>query len=294
MIDIRHQTFLTLCKIGSYTKVAQELNITQPAVTQHIKYLEQLYGHKLFLYEARQLKLTEHGKLLQQFALTMCADSKKLRKILLAENPAVCPISFGATLTIGQYIMPKILSKLIAQFNNISISFCVDNTEILLQKLRDGKIDFAFIEGYFDKAQYGCEIFSKEVFVPICSKNYVLKNKPLTLIDLLSQRLILREKGSGTRDVFEHLLQNHNLSLNSFDKICSVGNISAIKHLVANDLGISFLYKAAIQKELESKELFVLNIEGLPIKCEFNFVYLKNSINKNEYLKWFEFFKQHK
>lgn len=294
MIDFRHQTFLTLCKIGSYTKAAQELHITQPAVTQHIKYLEQLYGHKLFVYEARQLKLTEHGSLLQQFALTMCADSEKIRSFLLSENPAACPIAFGATLTIGQYIMPKILSKLIKQFPQVNITFSVDNTEVLLQKLRDGKIDFAFIEGYFDKSQYGCEVFSKETFVPLCGNSFELKGKAVALTDLLNQRLILREKGSGTRDVFEHLLQNHNLSLSSFSKICSVGNMSAIKHLVAENLGISFLYKAAVQKELKNKALFVLDVEGLPIECEFNFVYLKNSINKKEYLKWFEFFKSAK
>ncbi|MEG1367004.1 MAG: LysR family transcriptional regulator, partial [Oscillospiraceae bacterium] len=86
MLDFRHETFLVLCRLGSYTKTAEELHMTQPAVTQHIKYLEQMYGCKLLHYDARALTLTHAGQILRQFASTMRADSNRLAKIMSEAN----------------------------------------------------------------------------------------------------------------------------------------------------------------------------------------------------------------
>ncbi len=290
MLDFRHETFLALCKIKNYTKTAQHLNMTQPAVTQHIQHLENIYGGKLFCFKDRRLNLTERGKKLYDFTIAVKADISRIKDILASQDIDKAPVTFGATLTIGEYIMPVILKKLIQHHPGLTFTMLVDNTQTLLQKLRDGIIQFAVVEGYFDKAQYASKLISEEEFIAICSKKSELANKNASLDELLRQCLILRENGSGTREVFEQVLRQHNLTCQSFSKIYEVGNLNAIKLLVEDDCGISFMYKAAARKELISGKLCAINTPYFNAKHEFNFVYLKNSIHETEYLNWFDHF----
>ncbi len=292
MLDYRYETFLVLSKLGSFTKTAQYLHITQPAVSQHIKYLEEYYGGKLFYYEGKSLMLTERGKLLNDFAITMSSDSQRIKELLCNKNIQNLPLRFGATLSIGEYIMPKILSKLIKKHVNLKITMLVDNTQVLLEKLRDGRINFVFLEGFFDKSKYDSEVFSVENFIPICSPKFPLANKTITFNEIFNHRLIIRENGSGTRRIFEQILLEHNSTLENFQNIAVVGNMNAIKQLVLNSLGITFLYKAVVEDELLNNEICEINIDQFAAKRDFSFVFLKNSLNKVEYLNWLKFFKE--
>ncbi len=291
MLDFRHQTFLALCTIGSYTKTAEELNMTQPGVTQHIKYLEQYYGGKLFIYKNRKLSLTKKGEKLYNFTNRVQADRRMFERVIFTETEESVPLLFGATLTIGEYIMPKILRKLIEDYPETSLSMNVGNTEVLLNKLHKGEINFALLEGYFNKAEYESIVMKKERFIPVCSKKSNLVNREVTLKELLTHNLVLREKGSGTRDILEHSLLRYNLTVQSFKHIYEVGNMSAIKQLVAEDAGVSFMYLAAAKKELEEGILSEINVEGFLAEHDFSFVFLKDSIHTNEYLKWYELIK---
>ena len=125
-MDYRHQTFLVLCRIGSYTKAAEALNLTQPAVTQHIKALEAHYGNPLFTYANRTLTLTEHGKLLYEFASRISSDSDILTEKLRQKDLSSPLLQFGATLTIGQYIMPTLLKQVLLTRPNTSVSMLVE------------------------------------------------------------------------------------------------------------------------------------------------------------------------
>lgn len=291
MLDFRHETFLILCNTKNYTKAAEVLYITQPAVTQHIKFLEKYYGVKLFNYEKKVLTLTKAGEKLYDFVVTINADSKKIKEIFTLKSLQSFPLSFGTTLTIGEYIMPEILNKLIKEYPELHVTMLVDNTQVLLQKLQEGKIDFIILEGFFDKFKYDSVLFSSEKFIPVCSGKSDLKNRDIKFSEILDYRLIVREKGSGTRNIFEQALYKHNLSLESFDKVCEIGNINIIKELVKEDLGLTFLYKAAVEKELKNGDLNELSIADFSAEYEFNFVFLKGSQHKKEYLKWYEFLK---
>lgn len=287
MIDIRHETFLALCSIGNYTKTASHLHITQPAVSQHIKYLEQVYKGRLVYREGKTLRLTERGKILHSFVRTLYADTVHFKAALEGIDSQQRNVSFGATLSIGEYIMPDILRSLMERFDNVEFHMQVENTQTLLEKLKSGEISFACIEGFFDKSQYEWRLLSEEDFIPVCSNSSPLQNKTLYIEDLLSQRLIIREKGSGTREIFEQILNQKNLRFESFEKICEVGNMQAIKKLVQHNQGITFLYKAAAEKELKEGTLVHLKIKNLSIIRAFHFVWLKNSMHNDEYLSWF-------
>lgn len=287
MLDFRHETFYELCRIRSYTKTAAFLHLTQPAVSQHIRHLEALYGGPLFAYNAKTLTLTRRGEQLYRHVQVMRADSKKVLEELQRHNNEEGPARFGATLTIGEYVMPQILGRLLADNAQHQIHMQVGNTQTLLQNLDDGTIDFAILEGYYDRSLYEAKRLSREKFVAVCAPTSPLAGRTVTFGEAAEQRLILREKGSGTRDVFEGELRKHNLSLGSFTKICEIGNLNAIKALVKSNTGISFMYLQAAKRELERGELAEFTMEGFSAAHEFDFVFLKNSQFKQQNLTWF-------
>jgi DNA-binding transcriptional LysR family regulator len=293
MLDFRHETFLALCRIRSYTKTAEALHLTQPAITQHIKALESHYGNKLFAYSDKTLTLTEHGELLYKFASTVASDSDIMAEILRKKALSEPPLHFGATLSIGQYIMPDILKQVLLNSPSTQVSMIVENTNHLLNKLDNGEIQFALIEGLFNKSEYHSELFAIEPFIAVCSKNSPLADEQLSFQELIKNNLIVREQGSGTREIFEHILQRHNLSVSSFSKVTEIGNMETIKHLVKENLGITFLYQVAAKKELIKGEISQLKIKELDSHHELNFVFLKSSQYASDFLAWLKTFKKY-
>ena len=126
MIDTRFETFLTLCKVMNYRKTAELLNMTQPAVTQHIHYLEEKYGCKLFCYDRRTLTKTREAEVLQMYAENVMYQEKKLKEEL-KHNDGIT-LSIGATKTIGEYVIAEHVSAFLEEEGN-GLSVMVENTE---------------------------------------------------------------------------------------------------------------------------------------------------------------------
>jgi len=290
MIDSRHLSFIKVYELGSYTKASQELFLTQPAITQHIQYLEKQYKCKLFIYNKRQLKASEQGKLLYDYTKKILADNIHMEE-LITNYEERKNLIFGATLSIGEYLMRDIIKNILAKNKDIKINMRIENTESLLKKLEGGEIFFALIEGFFDKNKYSYKTLKKEHFIGICSNDSKLKNGVFELKELFNEKLILREKGSGTREIFETYLSKQNFSIYSFENICEIGSLNLIKNLVLDNLGISFMYKICVQDEVENKKISQINIRDFDLFHEFNFVYLKNSIHEKEYLDFFSYLK---
>lgn len=286
MLDIRIETFLTLCENRSYTKTAAKLCITQPAVTQHIKYLENKYSSKLFYYNKKQLMLTPSGETLKKLATEMSINNKKIYEQVKNSNAPENILNFGATLTIAEYIMPQIIKNYIKIYPDTHINMYSANTSTLLTMLDSGEIDFAFIEGYFQKSDYEYKLFCKEYFIPVCSYKHDFKEN-LLFEELLNETIITREYGSGTREILERVLDERNICLDNFKNVFQIGNMPAIKELIAYDLGIGFLYKSAVRKEFEKKELKSIAIKDFKAEHEFNFIYKKNSLFKTAYEDFF-------
>jgi DNA-binding transcriptional LysR family regulator len=291
MLDFRHQTFLTLCSCNSFTKAAELLHITQPAVSQHIKYLEELYGCKLFDIANRKITLTNQGELLKEFAMTVFSDSKHFKENIGSVQTDTMQFSFGATLSIGEYIMPEILSRLLVKYPQMKFSTSVANTQVLLEQLNNGELDFIVVEGLFDKSEYDTTLFSLEKFIPVCSPKSNYAKGEVDFRKITKSRLILRERGSGTREIFENILQKNNYSLHAFEKVIEIGNMAAIKKMVSNGLGITFLFEVAGKREIEEGSLSVINIPGFFEQREFNFVILKNSFFRERYMKVYQLLK---
>lgn len=288
MLDNRLTTFLTLCETRNYTKTAEKLNMTQPAVSQHIQFLENYYQVALISGKGKNFSLTEEGKALQQYIRELYANSERILPLLHNIKNGVKPLNFGATLTIGEYTVPPILHEIFKEDPELSISMFVENTNILQKMLWEGKIDFALLEGHFNQNDFEYKLISNENFVGVCSPENNLSCKTRNLKELLQQNLILREPGSGTRDILEQALYNENLSIEDFKSKIEIGNMNAIKELCHKDVGITFMYREAVRKELSQGYLKEIQIQDFNISHPFNFIYLKNCPDKSQIEYWYE------
>lgn len=290
MIDYRLFTFIDVCETRNLTKTANHLCLTQPAVTQHIKYLEEAYDTKLLVYKGKKMHLTESAQALLQYALKTQALLKSTETEIYELKTKQVKLNFGATLSIADYVMPSILDAHLEQFPHIQLNFKVENTTHLIDALLKGEIEFAFIEGYFDKEQFEHHLLQKNDFILVASVNSTLTDI-ITLDELKKQRLIIREFGSGSRDILEKVLANTNSSLNQFKQLDEIGSIKLLKHLVKQNHGVTFIYKEAVKAELERNELREIQVEGMNLSREFNFIYLKSALQKEKYQNFFKFAK---
>lgn len=280
MLDVKVETFLVVCETMNYTKTAQLLHITQPAVSQHIRALEAQVGTRLISYEGKQLILSEAGMMFRQAATTMRHDAQKLIE-MIHQQTSKRVLHFGATLTIGEYIMPKVLLKVLEREPDAEIRMFVTNTAKLIQMLDDGDIDFAIVEGFFAKSSYDSIVYSCERFLPVCA--YDTQCSAKSMADLLNERLLVREAGSGTREMLERKLKEKNLTLNDFSHKVEIGNLNTIKKMVCAGAGISFFYQPVVQQELDQGILREITLNDFSANHEFNFIWRKNSIYKDIY-----------
>ena len=270
MLDFRLETFLSVCDTMNYRRSAELLHITQPAVTQHIQHLEQLYGCKLFLYENRVLKKTASAEILEQYARNMKVNEQNMRRQL--KNSAIRELRIGATKTIGECVISRYVEKFISDEEN-ELTLLVDNTQHLLSRIDQCRLDFAMIEGSFDKTRYGYRLFSREAFVGICAPNHPFAGRAVTLEELLGQTLICREEGSGTRAILENKLMDYNESISHFKRSICISSFPLITDYVRKGIGISFVYQVLAQQS----GLGIFTIRDCRIEREFNFVYLRNT-----------------
>lgn len=165
MLDFRVETFLAVCRHMNFTKAARELSITQPAVSHHIRYLEQAYGAALFRHNGKRLQLTEAGEILRRTLLTMKHDEQHLQKRMQQAATGTRDYSFGATLSVAEFMLNEALGRFLHLHPDSRIRMQVADTKVLLSKLDSGELDFAVVEGDFPKAKYDFFVFGTEEYV---------------------------------------------------------------------------------------------------------------------------------
>lgn len=298
MLDYKIRTFLTVCNFMNFTRAAHHLNMTQPGVSQHIHKLEEEYGAILFSYREKKLELTEAGKKLLQAARTMEHDIDLLKMKMRMTQESQSHISFGATLSIGEFVMPPILTSYLSVYPQTSLRMKIDNTSHLLHALEEGQIDFALIEGYFEKSAYDYSVFDNVPFIPVASPDFIASHfsnesvRPspeITLKDLFMHRIFVREDGSGTKEILVRYLQEHNFSIDDFASVTEINSMHAIKEMVCNGSGLTFLFRSVVEKELEDGRLDILPLLNWNLSHEFTMIRLKGSVFPDEYQEFYHF-----
>ena len=281
MLDFRINTFLCVCRTMNFTHAAKELHITQPAVSQHIHYLEKEYDTKLFLQNGKKLELTKEGNILFRKMNQMKNDEELLRR-QLSSDASYKKISFGVTMTIGEYAISAPVSSFIKDHPDIDFVIHFGNTSELLRNLQDGIIDFALVEGYYPEEFYETILYKTEKFIPVCASGHVFCKKPEQLSDLFPERLLVREPGSGTRNILERSLSLGNHGIDSFLHYIQVENMHTIIQFLCRDCGISFLYQAAVEEELHTGILQEIPLCDFAVTHAFTFLWPKGSVFSDE------------
>ena len=289
MQDFRMDTFLTVCKYMNYTKAAKELNLTQPAVSQHIHFLEQTYGVELFAHNGKRMELTRAGEILKRSALTMKHDEFHMQEKMRHAAGGVQNYAFGATLSVAEFMITEDLERFILNHPESHIRMEVANTKELLVKLDAGELDFAIVEGEFPKDEYEYLLYNQEEYVAAGNKKVAERFRGVSIKDLFTERIILREPGSGTREILENELKRRGLQVSDFANLTEIGNIGVIQKMLQAGLGVTFFYQATIKGK---EELQVIQLNDFKLRHDIMFIYRKNSIFEKDYRQIYEEFRE--
>ncbi len=274
MLDLKINTLLVLSEEKNFTKASNRLAITQPAVSHQIKLLEEEFGCAIFIRGKNEVKLTEKGHLIVSYAKRMQALENKLQYTLANNDANPTNIKIGITHTSENNNIAAALGKYSALNTNTTITIITDVTKKLYTKLENYELDLIIVEEKLNRSDLRFLMLDTDYLICILSKDNPLATKSsITINDLKKQKMIMRLPTSATRTLFNASLTSINESINNFNIILEVDNISTIKSLVKKDIGVSILPKSSCQQDIKDGELIALPIENLSMVRETSIVY---------------------
>ena len=281
--NFRLRVFRAVAQEMSFRKAAEGLHLSQPAVSQHIRALEEEAGVRLFD-RARseghgsQISLTEGGRVLLRYANTAAATMVEAQRALAALNDeAVGALRLGASTTVAQYILPRILGAFLRQYPQVKLSLVSGNTEQVVQAVAEEKVELGIIEGPAMRRDVRTERMVRDEMVLIVSPNHLWaarKAEAIAPAELARVPLLLRERGSGSRRVVERALKKAGLPLRSLTVAMELDSTEAIISGVEAELGVGFVSRHAVGKVLQLGSVKVVAVDGLEILRDFSFVRL--------------------
>ena len=276
MFDFRLQVFYTVAKRLNFTKAANALFITQPAVTKHIQELENHFKIKLFERSGNQIQLTPAGEILLQHTEQLFALYRNMEyemSDLINRHQGILRI--GASTTVAQYVIPPLLAGFHKKYPNIEIALINGNTEQIEQALINKEIELGIIEGHSKNKQIKyTEFLQDEIVLVTHAKNPIVKTGILKPDDLTQIPILFREPGSGTLEVIIHALHPHRIKLSQLKTEMQLGSTESIKSYLMHSNSFSFLSIHAIQRELQNNIFKVIDVKGLQIKRPFYLIHL--------------------
>lgn len=274
MINARLHTLLEVYKQGSITKAAATLNLTQPAVSQHIRYLEDEYKVKLFLRGDRELKITEDGEILVKYAKRINALEQNLKIALKDRKKNIRHLNIGITQSLETGLSTTLLAEYCNENPKTHVTIISDTIQNLYQKLKTYEVDVILIDGKISDSNFNSILLDTDYLVlAVGNDNPLSKKSVVTLDELKKENLILRLPGAGTRTLFEANLNSNNQSIDDFNVILEVDNIAIIKELVKNNFGVSVLAHNTCLSELKKNKFSAIPVENLSITREINLIY---------------------
>lgn len=278
MLNAKLDTLLAVAELLNYTKAAQALSLTQPAVSQHIRQLEADYEITIFRRGEKPLVLTKEGEVLVQYAKKIRNLHERMLIQLGDVRRKKRQLAIGVTETTMSSGIVEVLAKFETQTNCSSVQICTDEAKNLLDMLRNYSLDLAVLEGSVSEADfYSLSVDSDQLFAAVSPLNSLSHRSVVTLEDLKTQRMVLRSAGSGTRMIWENQLRQLFDTIESFQVVMELDSVDAIKELVKKDYGISILSMRSCRSEVEEGTLILLPIENKRMIREVNLVCLKEA-----------------
>jgi len=276
--NFRIVVFRAVAEQLSFRKAAEELYLTQPAVSLQIKALEEELGVQVFDRAGAQITLTRAGTILLRYAKQVHSLFVQAeRDIVALSGDHAGQLSLGASATIAQYVLPRLLGEFCKEHPRVHPTLISGNTEQIVEAVEEQKIELGFIEGPARSREVKSEPFLEDELVLIASTAHEWAERTsISDSDLCSAPLLMRERGSGTRRVIEMALERQGIKRSSMQIVMELDSTEAIKSAVEAGLGVGFVSRWAIAKDLRLDTNFkIVEIEGLRIKREFLVTYVK-------------------
>ncbi len=274
MLSVKLKTLLAVAEQRNFTRAAEQLALTQPAVSHHISQLEEEFGVTLFIRGKGGLRLTAEGEIVVQYARRMSALYSRLRQDLAGAEKQMTKLRIGITHTAESNLTAEVLARCSRETSGLSITIITDTISNLYTMLENYEIDLAIVEGATSNHALSSLVLDTDFLVCVMSgSNPLSRNAMITLDQLKRERMILRLPSSATRILFDSTLRSLNDTLDNYNVVIEVDNIATIKDLVRKNLGVSVLPKSACVKELRDGKLIALPIENLSMVRETRIVY---------------------
>jgi DNA-binding transcriptional LysR family regulator len=272
------RSFLAVAQCEKISTAAKQLHLSQPAVTAHLRRLEEIVGKPLISRSPRGVKLTTQGHSLQRLANDIQNTLSRIEASFHSEQMLAGELRFAASRTIASQVMPGFLAEFCRIYPDVIVELRVDNTEGVLQSVRDGVYPFGLVEGNSRAAGLRLEPFVADEVVLVAGTNPTFRtyqriaasvNSPQ---DLYRVPLIWRETGSGTRTVVERALRRLGIQTRRLAYQYTIADIQAIKTATIHCLGFAFLSRWSVQQELTAGKLRVLGVPDLVVRRGFYWV----------------------
>ncbi|ABK42974.1 transcriptional regulator, LysR family [Magnetococcus marinus MC-1] len=293
--DTRLRVFYAVAKHLSFTRAAEELYLTQPAVTFQIRQLEEHFDTRLFDRHHNRISLTEAGLEVYSYAeriLDLYRETEKAVSELTGVTRGV--VKVGASTTIGEYLLPRILSDYRDQFNDVQIRLSIDNTRTVVRKLEDATIDVGMIEGPVKNKNIARDGCLDDELVVILPPNHPLCDlDEIPVKELKAYPFVSREEGSGTRQVVHDHLLHAGLPYDQLDIVLELGSTEAVKGSVEGGIGIGIVSSASLIKELKLGILVAKRVQGMRITRTINFIHQKQKFRSKAVEAFINFAKDH-
>jgi DNA-binding transcriptional LysR family regulator len=287
--------FYTVAEKGSFSSAAQALYMTQPAVTMQVKALEDYFGSKMFLRTTKKIELTDAGRTLLPYAQRSIELMKETESSMAKYTHMLHGrLHLGASLTMGEFILPQLLGPFGIQYPHISVSMKVMNTTQILDEIVHHQLNFGIIEAPIDHPDVQTDaIMSDELLLILPEKHELTKKTAISWSDVLKYPFILREQGSGTRRVMEEELVRNGFDLAELKIIMELGSTGAIKSAVEAKLGITILSQSSIKHELALGLLTTKKIKDIRFIRSFYSIYLRSTLLPLSAVAFLSFFREH-
>ncbi|OFZ68672.1 MAG: LysR family transcriptional regulator [Betaproteobacteria bacterium RBG_16_58_11] len=263
MADRRLQVFYTVAKQLSFTKAAELLYMTQPAVTFQVKQLEEHFNTRLFERSHSKITLTPAGEVALEYAERILSLSSEMDTRLGELTGQISgTLLVGASTTIAEYMLPRLLGDFKAQYPNVHARLMVANSESIEAKIADHTLDVGLIEAPSHHPQLMSHVCCEDELVAICSPKYqVAQYTSITPVQLAELPYVSRESGSGTREVMDDYFRKNGVQPEDLHIVMELGSREAIKGAVEAGLGIAIVSRATIQKEIKLGDLIAIPLE---------------------------------
>lgn len=274
MFNFRLQVFYTVAKRLNFTKAAEELFISQPAVTKHIKELEDQFNLALFNRKGNKILLSPAGKILLKHTERLQEIYRQIEFDLNQFNETQKgTLHVGSSTSITQYILPPLLAQFHSTHQDVKVELLNGNSEQIEQALMNKDIELGIIESKSKRREIHYTPFLKDEIVLVCSsKNQIVKNDEISPEDLKSIQLLLREPGSGTLEVVADALKQKGIRLSDLKVEMQLGSTEAIKSYLQHSDCMAFISMHAIFEELKNNTLKIIEIKKLQFHRHFYFI----------------------